>query len=86
MKIDCYDSDICDGVCINCGLNDNYEVSPVLARVVVSSMHEDFVSLRNINYRGIKKTLTNAGFKPGDEIVILNKEIYESIIKGAYNR
>jgi hypothetical protein len=47
------------------------------AIITESKTYPDQVSLRGTDIRSIRKTLTDAGFEPGDEIVIVLKSEWE---------
>lgn len=51
-----------------------------VARVVASERHLDKVSLRSVTGRGIHDVLTDAGFQPGDIVVIYTeKAVHEDV-------
>ena len=54
----------------------------VLGKIVPSMTYGNLVSIRDAGGRGIRDALTDAGFKPGDEVVILLQKDFEAMTDG----
>lgn len=56
-----------------------------ILKIVESSVERDCVSLRcpGGNALSVRQALTDAGFKPGEDVVILLKDDYEELSRSA---